>query len=344
MTEIAGNEDKLPAGSHEPNRNVLLGDGYSVPLATYRAIHEEITNKKTTISKYYDDPFQLSIEDVVQLNYKFDQICSQYHIHSTNCMVTIFYVDNKKDQFGSFSDFVKYNSGQISPVESVVVKYNFLLVPPSQREAQSYSVSVRLASRLSIQNRMSGEMFLAMPKIIRIMGNRSAIVEIEYVDYMVARTVLGLIDDWFSTLPKARNIKIIEIMQYNSHLVPRIIRLFTGVIAGLIIIDSLPHFIQHEKSDLLTFGTFMVYSATAVFLTYHLASWSGRWLENSIDRWSYLSYLKFNKGDDIQISRASERNSRTLFKGIIALFSSILINIANKVAAALIIAHYHLVP
>ena len=65
------------------------------------------------------------------------QVCEQYNIEAQNTSVTVYHLDDTKEAFSSFERFRIYNQSATSPVESVVLKYNFLIVLPRTRKAQS---------------------------------------------------------------------------------------------------------------------------------------------------------------------------------------------------------------
>jgi len=62
-------------------------------------------------------------------------------------------------------------------VESVLLKYNFLVLLPKTKKPQPYKVAIRLASRGAIVKKMLSDFYGPPPKIFRLMGNRIAVVE-----------------------------------------------------------------------------------------------------------------------------------------------------------------------
>ena len=178
-----------------------------VSLQTLQGIYNELTGKSEEVGKSYSKPIRVKFSDIEQLNHKITQACEQYNVVSGSCSVTVYYVDDTRDQFSSFDRFRLHNSGSTSPVESVLLKYNFLVLLPKTKKPQSYTVSIRLASRVAVSKRMKSEFYGTPPSIFRLMGNRTAVVEIQYVDYMVARNFLNLIDEWFKGIPTATEFK-----------------------------------------------------------------------------------------------------------------------------------------
>lgn len=194
----------------------------AISLQTLQGIYNELTGKSEKVGKSYTKPIQVKFSDLEQLNHKILQTCEQYNICSANCSITVFYVDDTRDQFSSFDRFRLHNAGCTNPVESILFKYNFLVILPKTKQPQSYTINIRLASRVAVMRRMDGEFYGPPPQIIRIMGNRTAVVEVEYIDYMVARNLLNIVDEWFKGIPTAGEHKWLNWLRYRSHIVATI--------------------------------------------------------------------------------------------------------------------------
>lgn len=304
-----------------------------VSLQTLQGIYNELTGKSEEVGKSYSKPIRMKFSDIEQLNHKITQACEQYNVVSGNCTATVYYVDDTRDQFSSFDRFRLHNTGTTSPVESVLLKYNFLVILPKTKKPQSYTVSIRLASRVAVAKRMESEFFGAPPSIFRLMGNRTAIIEIQYVDYMVARNFLNLIDEWFKGIPTAPEFKPLHWLQARSHLVPRLARFATAIFVALLIVTLLPTFIAQGTSDLLSFGRFLGYALLGTYTAYTLAGWSATFIESSLDHYSELSYLQLTKGDEIEISKAERSNTFAIAKGIGGFILTICVSVGTKVVA-----------
>lgn len=304
-----------------------------VSLQTLQGIYNEITGKSEEVGKSYSKPIRVQFSDIVQLNHKVTQACEQYNVVSGNCSVTVYYVDDTRDRFSSFERFRLHNSGSTSPVESVLLKYNFLVVLPKTKQPQSYTVSIRLASRVAVAKRMEGEFYGAPPLIIRLMGNRTAVVDIQYVDYMVARNFLNLIDEWFKGIPTATEYKSLHWLQIRSHLIPKVARFATAIFVVLLVITLLPHFIAQGTTDLLLFGRYLGYALVATYAAYTLAGRFAVYIEHSLDHYTELSYLQLTKGDELAIAKAKRGNKFAIVRGVSGFFLTICVSIVTKIIA-----------
>ena len=115
------------------------------------------------------------------------------------------------------------------------------------------------------------------------MGNRTAIVDIEYIDYMVARNLLSVVDDWFKLIPVAPEWTLINALQSYSEFFAPVARFFTTLFVALVAIQFLPIFVKRDTADLLGFGYFLGFSLLVIYAAYTLTDWFARILEAAID-------------------------------------------------------------
>lgn len=336
MNKNGGNEitpggtgDMAVIGEGTPNRS-------SVSLQLVQNIYHELTGKTEDISKSYNEPFQIVHADFDQLNHRISQCCEQYNIRANNCSVKIYYANDTQETFSSFERFSHFNAGSSSSVESVLITYNFLIVLPKLNHPQSYTLSVRTASRISIERIMRDEMLFDVPKILRVMGGRTGIVTVKYIDYVVARNLLNVVDEWFKTLPKARTNKYLDQVRKRSYYLPLIARYSVGAVVALFILRALPNLIP-DNATLLQFAQIFLCTSVGLFAAYRLAHHLGRAAEASLDRWSELSYVSLTAGDKKEIEEARARNKNSLMTATLKFFGALLITGIAKIVIGLIL-------
>jgi hypothetical protein len=302
----------------------------AVSLQTLQSIYNELTGKTEQVGKSYNKSFQVEFSDLEQLNLKIIQSCEQYNIVAMNVSASVFYLDDTRDQFSSFERFKLHNAGTSSQVESVLLRYNILIVLPKTKATQAYTISVRVASRTAISKKMAREFHGAIPAIFKLMGNRVAVVEIEYVDYMLARNFLNIIDGWFGGLKVAKPIPFLDWLQARSHQFPGYFAFFATIISASLLIFALPNLIS-ETSDLERFVYLAGLGFLIVYTVNFISRQGGIFAENALDRYSELSYLKLTKGDERAIEDAKNENKSSLLRTGFALLVPILTSVIAKV-------------
>ena len=332
-------DDDLIRPITPPPHSTVVVAGTTITMQQLQQIYSELTGKAESLNNYYDDPIRLSFDDVEVLHHRIIQTWEQYRVVSSTVVFTIYYLRNTKDQFTSFERFKLQSSASGDPIESVLLKYDILLVLPNVSKPQSYSISVRIVSRLALEKRMrEGSPFVSLPRFLRIMGQHTGSVEITYIDYSVARAFMAGIDEWFSTIPRSPDNKFMKWLQPRSHWIPRIARLVTVIVVMLLITSISPHFIDGDGSNFLQFGRFFLWSSLGVYVAYMLASWFGMYAEHAVDEWSAVSYIDFNRGDKIEIAKSEKENRNHLIRAACGVAANILVTVVAKLIAAIVVA------
>lgn len=212
---------------------VDVGNGSLVSMQTVQHIYNEITGRSEELSRNYRINHCTTYDDIKQLYIKIIQTQEQYNIVSNNCSVTLYHLDDQKQVFSSFERFELYDRTTISPVENIRIEFNFLLLLPKQRKPQSYQIEINIQSRVTISKRIKQESSIHSDFLLGIIQDRTAMVEIRYIDYTVARTFQVAIDSWFKGLTCSPNTPFLSQLKKLSDDFPLILR-FATVLAFLL--------------------------------------------------------------------------------------------------------------
>ena|SRR6516165_3104512 len=74
-----------------PHSTVVIG-GAQITVQQLQQIYTGLTGKSESINKYYNEPIRLEFDDIEQLHHRLIQTWEQYHIVSSNCSFTIYYL------------------------------------------------------------------------------------------------------------------------------------------------------------------------------------------------------------------------------------------------------------
>ncbi|NIK10459.1 hypothetical protein FHY11_004012 [Xanthomonas arboricola] len=335
----ANNEKAL--GSGASGDLAVVGEGTpnetKVSIQLLQGIYHELTGKTEDVSKSYNEPFQTILSDFEQLNFRIAQCCEQYNVKALNCSVKVYYVNDTQETYSSFERFASFNAGTTSAVESVLLTYNFLIVLPKVEKPQGYTISVRLASRIAVESQMRENMPFHMPKILRTMGNRTAVVNVKYIDYSVARSLLNTADQWFEGLAKGDTSKLWKYIVRRSHYIPVMARYVTGAFVTYIVYQTANYFVP-SGATLHQLATFTLFSFIGLFSAYRLAHHLGSAAEDSLDRWSQLSYLSLTNGDKNLIKKAASANQKNGFAALTKFLLALFVSVVAKVVASALTA------
>jgi hypothetical protein len=271
-----------PNEKHIPSEGVgdvaVIGEGtpnrMPVSLQVVQSIYHELTGKTEEVSKSYTESFKICQSDLEQLHIRIQQAYEQYNIKAETLEFRVFYQNDTQDRFTSFEKFRAFNSGSHSAVESVLFKYNFLVILPKTNQPQNYTLSVRVASPVAIDKKMR-EQWFELPKVFKLMGGRTAVVTVEYVDYMVARNLVDIVDGWFKSLSTTRISSFMSFVRKRSGYLPLVCRYSIGAFVAFLIFEAIPLVLKPEAT-LQQFAVFLMASFVSLFSSYKLAGHLGK--------------------------------------------------------------------
>jgi hypothetical protein len=317
--------DMAVIGEGTPNRT-------PISIQVLQNIYHELTGKSEEVSKSYDDAFHVALNDFKQLHLRIQQTCEQYQIKAGNISVSVFYINDTKDTFSSFDRFEQFNAGSTSAVESVLLTYNFLIVLPKISQPQSYTVTIRVANPVAIQRKMNDDMF-SVPKIFKLMGGpRTAVVNVKYVDYAVARAMLNTIDEWFNGLPKSQSGWLWKFVRKHTDYIPLITKYAAGFTVATIFACNVSSFLP-TTATIRDLAQFSILAFATTFAAYKISYHLGSAAEDSIDSWVDIAYISITDGDKRELKLAEARNKKNLFFAGVKLLGGLLVSVAAKLIA-----------
>ena len=293
------------------------GDGHAVSLKTYQDIYNQITGKTEETKSRYKDAIKISHEDIRQLHVKIQQLLDVHDVVACNQTINIFYEKERKDVFTSFEKFEAFNSSSASPVVHVVLSYNVSIVPAKLQRPQEYSITIRLSSRIALlkEIREDAPAFMQGP-LAAMMTSETAEIKVDYVDYVIARGFIEVFDEWISGCDKTDEINVVKFAQKYSHFVSPLGKILIIFLYGFYIYNAIDSsFLGRE--DLPALAKFFIISGVAFYIVHMMSGVLLRILERSVDSYSYISWIKLNRGDSqlIRIEEKKIRNNIWMFLG-----------------------------
>lgn len=307
---------------------IRVGDSESpVSLKVYQDIYHQITGRTEQVRKRYSDNLLVEFPELEQLHFKIKQLCDVHTVIACNEIVSVFHEKERKEQFTSFERFRAYNANAASPTVSVLLKYNFSLIPGGLKGPQEYILSIRLTSRVALLRQIEQE----APPMLRghlagLVATNTAEVSIDYADYVIARGFLEAFDEWIGGCKKNPPIAWLDTLRAWSHFVPSAARLVAGGLITWFAFQSIPTFFSAATTPEVWARFFVVFGGGA-FLLLTLFGAMGSLVEQAIDGYPILSYLKLNKGDSNLIDDFGHRKKAVFYKFALSSVFTILLGI-----------------
>ena len=217
--------------------------GHSVSLKDYQAIYNQVTGRTEQIRKRYNDLLLVDFSEIKQLHIKITQLCDVHQVVAQNLTLSVFHEQERKEQFTSFERFETYNSNTTKPTVSLLLKYNFSIVPAGVKKAQEYTISIRLTSRITLSHQMEEESPPFMRShLIKFITEPIAEITIDYVDYVIARGFVESFEEWVRGCKSTPKSKYLEVAQEHSHLIPRVLKIIGVIFISYLAFIELPNY------------------------------------------------------------------------------------------------------
>lgn len=211
---------------------VRVGDSHSpVSIKVYQDIYHQVTGRTEQIRRRTFDNLLVDFGSLEQLHLKITQLCDVHRVIARNESISIFHSKERKEEFTSFERFRAYNANTANPCVSVILKYNFSLIPAGLDNPQEYVVTIRLTSKVALIEQVYEEASPIMRGAYFGFAHEStAEAAIDYVDYVIARGFTEAFDEWLEGCNKTPDSGILNFCRRYSHHVPMIIRIGIAVI------------------------------------------------------------------------------------------------------------------
>lgn len=302
---------------------IRVGDsGSRVSLKVYQDIYHQVTGRTEQIRKRYSENLLVEFPEIEQLHFKIQQLCDVHKIVACNEIISVFHEKERKEQFTSFERFRAYNANTVSPTVSLVLKYNFSIIPAALERPQEYTVSIRLTSRVAMLRQIEEE---APPFILAHVAGfialNTAEVTVDYADYVIARGFLEAFDEWLRGCKQTPPTAFLTPLRRWSGYIPGAAKLVAGALISWFAFQSVPtYFTASTQPD--TWARFFVIYAGGALILVPLMGVIGGLIEEAIDSYPVLSYLKLNKGDVKLIEEFGDRKRSVILKlSVSSLFS-----------------------
>jgi hypothetical protein len=239
-------------------------------------------------------------------------------------------------RFSSLERLKFYDISQTSPIESISCVFNILLQLPNDERPQPYKITVRIQSSIAMQKKFEKEQF-RIPSVFRLF--RGAIfVEVEYVDYVVARNIISTIDSWVREIEIPKKVAIRRFLHQKSHWIPRIATAAIFIISSVAALAG-TSYISRDVNNNLLLARFLITSFSFVVAAGWLAHWVGRFAESAIDSISETSCIVINRGDERLLKNAERANIASAFRACFWVSWVIIQGVFTKVLVSLIYTH-----
>lgn len=307
-----------------PGRN----DKIETTLKTYQTIYDHITGGKQKLSKEFFIDYEIGFPQLDQLNMKFEQLLKQYNIISKNCSVYIMHEDEDREIFNSYDNFSTYNISNIHPITVINVTYNFSILLPSSNEINNYTFNISITPGIIPPMELRKNY-----KRLRYVG-ATIKIEIDYMDYVVARTIIENISDWVKGVEIDTH-QILEFISNQSEYIASFIRNGLSIVLVIVILFSNRKIVPDNATNNTLFISFVIIGAI-FFFSYKIINHFCINLEFGLYLKDKRSLLNINEGDKKLKQKLKRQNNNNLLKNVVSFFMTLLTTFLSSILIKII--------
>lgn len=290
-----------------------------------QALYHKLTGKTENIINDSDKPIQVTMAELTQLFYKIDQASSQYNVKLKNWNINVIHKNEQKNCFTSVNTFKSsYDRSINSPVEKIIIDYNFLVTLPESKDLQEYRVNIRLISGIIAEEEIEDmrEKFVNGMIIVDYYTSR---VKINYVDYTVASYFNNIITEWITSVSIPQNNVFLKYIRSHSKKIAFFLKYIIFFIVLFSVIFKIPQYLKNN--DLINLTYFNLWTFVALFFGYKIGEYLSFQARVAFNNFFPLSFLSLNQGDKKAIEKAKRRKKRTFLKAFLTVASNIVIGL-----------------
>lgn len=298
-----------------------------------QALYHELTGKTETYRQTSRKNFLITFDDLEQLRYRILQQLEHHSHLGVSISVQVEHKDDRKLTYSSWEKFKLYDTSNVSPISELTVTFEFAISVPKVEETlekaryQRYQVNVALISKIGFDIARFN-IPLAKNQVLNFLP--SIITNIEYVDFVFARTLMNVVDEWMKALteaPVSWHFPALQRYSYKFGFIFGNLAVFAGLFAAWSIAINFEVF---DPSNLYSLARWALITAGIVIGAHVFGRLLGDFIGDLVESTSPLSCIKINRGDQRRYEEVFGENRTAMYKALWysgAFFVAVVINV-----------------
>lgn len=299
------------------------------------AIYHKVTRKSDKVQKLYFENVEISFEDLMELNRFILQTLKTYKVKPPSVTIRLSHNEGENLQYNSFDKFKIYQTSITKPIKNLNIKYSFLLITPPNEEAineepeySSYEIEINIIPTLIEDDSPMNS--LGLRRLI-LLSQPSIVTDVKYIDYPVARALLGALQEWVATVQGKKDKNLTKLIKKYSDSCFKAIKA-VGLLAGFAFVyQIMPKFtIEAGSSQLRELSEWLLISCALILLINNSLKLIESLFSSSLFAFDRYCVLRINSGDKKnadEVIEAYDLFPKKIFKGTLFGLSAIAMNI-----------------
>lgn len=305
------------------NKNHLPQNEY---VDAFYRIYKKINKTLKETSKTYENDLLLELGDIREIHLKISQTIKTFKASGTTLKINLEQSEGEDYIFDDFDSFYHHNTTSPYPTQAVFFEYKFLIYDKEDNKFENYVISFRLLSRLAAFEKLQNDSPDFIIDLMSSLQTTVAIMNIEYYDYVKARTFLATFDEWVKGCTESRSSRILSIAKKSSKYIKNTGSFIILLLLTCLTIKSIPSDMT-DLSFILKFA--IAYGAIFIFIR-KVSNMLLGGMNRAVSRNIPLSYLKINKGDEKIIKNYKTKLTRSIISSTLAILAAIIIGLSTN--------------
>ncbi|MGL5068464.1 MAG: hypothetical protein ACRC6T_11710 [Sarcina sp.] len=287
---------------------------------------------------------KISRSDILELRESMKEKLEQYNVPAEIEAVSIRFEGNQFEDFSNWENFNQYKFDTSKVIESMILKWDFMIKFNQYLVPQRHTVIVRLASGLNPEQFLKMMITGTIEDIESIDKNFAPIMcSVSFVNHMISEEIVSLVENWGKGLEQAQTLDIkFKALKRYKHQISKTINIVTkaiGVITiavffnlflksfGIVNITGLT--LKHMQQ--IVFATaigYIVFTGMKMF-----ANKISRECNESFSQYGEVFTFNLTKGDKIRQKEVDKQNEKQKNRVKKNLLLTLLINIICSLIA-----------
>lgn len=289
----------------------------------------------------------ITVADLFHLREKMNEKLELYLVQALVEGIEVRYENNKFESFSSWNQFENLNLNSSSIVESITLKWDFLLRVQNYGMPQRHTVVVRLSSGMKPEQLWQLMISGKIEDLDGIDKNLAPVIcSVSFVNHLLSEEIVNIVKEWNKSLRLASDeASKFKFLKKNKMIIANSIKIFTKIVgvvlSALILCLVLNNFNIQQISDMtIRQGeSFIIVCAFCYIINklfsevgYHLGR---QFLDNILQHGDIFTFeiTKGDKGQQEKIIRKNKRYEKSIRNGFI---TSLTFNIVAGVIATII--------
>lgn len=321
------------------DNNVMVLDGYSenspgivprIDPQELKALFHLLNGKPDSSLKIFPKDVKIYLKDLAVLYENMNEKLDQYDLAGREISIDIKFENNKIKTYSDWNSFFNANWEIPESIESMIIKWDFLIKLPHYDVPQRHTAVIRLASGLKAEQVFQLLLTGKIEDMDAIEQKLAPVIcKIDFVNYRLAEELINIVDEWNKGLKLADNInnKLVWVRQHKMA-VANAIRYITPWV--FIIMATLVgnYFITKQSITYLGEITIKQFQLISIYLVVvgiiysigkRIAFTTGKKVLESAVEYGEIFTFEITRGDtnkEEQLKQANEKHIGRILKGI----------------------------